>query len=55
MVAVFCFHILTSDSTFLEKNKIMVSTQMPYLRAALSNFRLSPEILTKSNLSDFVR
>ena len=25
------------------------------LRAALSNFRLSPEILTKSNLSNFVR
>ena len=26
-----------------------------YLRAALSIFRLSPEILTKSNLSNFVR
>ena len=25
------------------------------LRVALSNFRLSPEILTKSNLSNFVR
>ena len=35
--------------------KEIVQALPDMISAALSNFRLSPEILTKSNLSNFVR
>ena len=52
-VGIWCLPDISSISPSSEQTEGLWGNQC--LRAALGNSRLSPEILTKSNLSNFVR